>query len=258
MLSMWKVAIFDDNQVVEDALCRSIDWKSINCSICGVASNGTDALAVINNAQPNIVITDILMPGFSGLELAAMAKKTHQSTKFIIITGFSNAKFARQSVRLSVFDYISKPVDNEEIVKVVLEAIDALRQDNNSLQKEPDDVVEAALSAVYGKIGSYSKLTSDVIRYVNENYSQPKISLQATAAEFFVSPSYLSGHFKEETGIGFISFLTMVRLVQAKKQLESGHASISQVAYQVGYKDYSYFFQVFKKYYGYAPGHFIN
>jgi YesN/AraC family two-component response regulator len=62
---MWKVAIFDDNQVVVDALCRSIDWKSINCSICGVASNGTDALAVINNAQPNIVITDILMPGFS-------------------------------------------------------------------------------------------------------------------------------------------------------------------------------------------------
>lgn len=80
---MWKVAIFDDNQVVVDALCRSIDWKSINCSICGVASNGTDALAVINNAQPNIVITDILMPGFSGLELAAMAKKTHQSTKFM-------------------------------------------------------------------------------------------------------------------------------------------------------------------------------
>ena len=161
---MWKVAIFDDNQVVVDALCRSIDWKSINCSICGVASNGTDALAVINNAQPNIVITDILMPGFSGLELAAMVKKTHQSTKFIIITGFSNAKFARQSVRLSVFDYISKPVDNEEIVKVVLEAIDALRQENNSLQKEPDDVVEAALSAVYCKIGSYSKLTSDVNR----------------------------------------------------------------------------------------------
>ena len=50
----------------------------------------------------------------------------------------------------------------------------------------------------------------------------------------------------------------MVRLVQAKKQLESGHTSISQVAYQVGYKDYSYFFQVFKKYYGYAPSHFIN
>lgn len=110
-----------------------------------------------------------------------------------------------------------------------------------------------ALSNVYRKAGSYSKLTSDVIRYINESYSQPTISLKQTAAKFFVSSSYLSAHFKEETGVGFISFLTMVRLFQARKLLASSHASIAQVAYQVGYKDYSYFFQVFKKYYGYAP-----
>lgn len=255
---MWKVAIFDDNQIVVDALCRSINWKSLNCGICGAASNGTDALAVINNTSPDIVITDIMMPGFSGLELAAMSRETHSTTKFIIITGFSNAEFARQSVRLRVFDYISKPIDNEEIVKVVQEAIDVLQQSADSPKKDQDDVVAEALSKVYCKINNYSKLTSDVIRYVNENYSQQTISLQMTASEFFVSPSYLSAHFKEETGVGFISFLTMVRLFQAKKALETSHASISQVAYQVGYKDYSYFFQVFKKYYGHAPSNIMG
>lgn len=87
---MWKIAIFDDNQIVVDALCRSINWKELNCGICGVALNGTDALSVINNTSPDIVITDITMPGFSGLELAAMSRAAHFPTLFIIITGFSN------------------------------------------------------------------------------------------------------------------------------------------------------------------------
>lgn len=64
---MWKIAIFDDNQIVVDALCRSINWKELNCGICGVALNGTDALSVINNTSPDIVITDITMPGFPAL-----------------------------------------------------------------------------------------------------------------------------------------------------------------------------------------------
>lgn len=82
---MWKIAIFDDNQIVVDALCRSINWKELNCGICGVALNGTDALSVINNTSPDIVITDITMPGFSGLELAAMSRAAHFPTLFIII-----------------------------------------------------------------------------------------------------------------------------------------------------------------------------
>lgn len=189
---MWKIAIFDDNQIVVDALCRSINWKELNCGICGVALNGTDALSVINNTSPDNVITVITMPGFSGLELAAMSRAAHFPTLFIIITGFSNAQFARQSVRLRVFDYITKPIDNDEIVKVVREAIDALQQSANVPRRGDGDPVSEALSNVYRKAGSYSKLTSDVIRYINESYSQPTISLKETAAKFFVSSSYLS------------------------------------------------------------------
>lgn len=117
-----------------------------------------------------------------------MSRAAHFPTLFIIITGFSNAQFARQSVRLRVFDYITKPIDNDEIVKVVREAIDALQQSANVPRRGDGDPVSEALSNVYCKAGSYSKLTSDVIRYINESYSQPTISLKETAAKFSFPP----------------------------------------------------------------------
>ena len=248
---MWRIAIFDDNPIVLESLTKSINWASMNCNVCGCAATGSDALSVLKSLQPHIVITDVMMPEHTGLDLAAFSQQYHFNTKFIIITGFSNAEVARQSVRLKVFDYISKPIDNEEIKKVVLEAIESFAADPG---QEEEDPVTQVLSSVYRNISSYSPLICDVIRYVEQQYTQTSLSLSNVASHFYVSVSHLSNRFKEETSVGFITFVTMIRLNQAKKILKDPHVSISQVAYQVGYKDYGYFFQVFKKHYGYAPG----
>ena len=256
---MYKVAIMDDNQIVLDSILKTIDWESLDCTVCCTADNGIDGRAKILSHCPDIVITDIMMPGFDGLELTRLIKQEMPGIKFILITGYSSMDFARQSIRLGVFDYIPKPIDNEELMKVIREAIQKIEEERKEKQgvlpdaAQPQDQVLAFIEGVKNNRKNYSALVQQVLDYIEKNlYSD--LSLKKTADEFFISPSYLSSLFKKDTGQSFISYVTMSKLNQAKLLLANPRYKVYEVGNMVGYKDYSYFYQVFKKYYGYAPG----
>lgn len=87
------------------------------------------------------------------------------------------------------------------------------------------------------------------IDYIKENY-QSNINLQTIAEQVNYSPSYLSFLFKQETGKNFVDYLNHYRIEQAKKLLRDTNAKNYEIAYQVGYQDEKYFYQIFKKYTG--------
>ena len=95
-------------------------------------------------------------------------------------------------------------------------------------------------------------IAGEAVVYIRERYSDTELSLTSAAEALNVNSSYLSRLLKKETGMNFIDILTSVRLEKAKQLLEDG-SKATVVGGMVGYKDYSYFYQVFKKVEGVSP-----
>ena len=95
----------------------------------------------------------------------------------------------------------------------------------------------------------------EALKYIRENYNR-NLTLENVAQQIYISPYYLSHMFREELGITFVEYLTMVRMEEAKKLLMDPSLSVVAVASQVGYEDASYFSKVFKKYVGVSPNRY--
>ncbi|ODM25339.1 hypothetical protein A7W90_03365 [Clostridium sp. Bc-iso-3] len=123
---MLKMLIADDEQIILDGLKQSIDWKSYDIEIAGTARNGIEALELVNTLKVQIVVTDIRMPGLSGLELVKEIRKARQEVRIIIISAYEQFEFAQEAISLGVLSYITKPLKKKKIIDEVLKARDAI------------------------------------------------------------------------------------------------------------------------------------
>jgi two-component system, response regulator YesN len=127
---MYKVLIVDDEIFVRKGLINLLDWSALQFEICGEAGNGMQALNLIKQLTPDLVIVDIRMPVLDGLELIRQvnAKGEHQPL-FIILSGYPDFSYAQQAFRYNVSDYILKPVDEKELT-------DTLKRISNTLNQK--------------------------------------------------------------------------------------------------------------------------
>ncbi|MBB3108060.1 two-component system response regulator YesN [Paenibacillus phyllosphaerae] len=126
---MHKVLIVDDEIFVRKGLINLIDWPSLQFEICGEAENGAQALTLIQQRSPDLVIVDIRMPVLDGLELIrqVIAQGGHQPL-FIILSGYPDFSYAQQAFRYNVSDYILKPVNEQEIAATLKRIATTLNQ----------------------------------------------------------------------------------------------------------------------------------
>lgn len=116
-----KVLLVDDEPWVLEGLKIMIDWGKYGFEICGEALNGPDALRLIQELKPELVLTDINMPVINGLELIAQINELMvRPPKFVILSGYDDFKYARIALRQRVNEYLLKPVDDEEIEALLL------------------------------------------------------------------------------------------------------------------------------------------
>jgi len=239
---MIKVAVIDDNPLVTQALAATIDWPALGCVVVGTADNGEDAEALICEQRVDVIISDIKMPGMDGLALCERINALDVRAKIILMTGYQEFELARRAVRVGAFDLLSKPLANDEVCRVVRNAITALEKE---WEKRPASAPTRAPQDA-------SPLVRRAVAYLEQHFERD-ISLEELSAKLIVNPSYLSRVIKKETGQGFVEILTEVRLDMAKHMLEQPDAKVYLVAERVGYRDYTYFYQVFKKRFGITP-----
>lgn len=110
-----KVLIADDEVKVCKLLVNLVDWASLGLEIVGIANDGHTACSMIETLKPDIVITDIRMPGFNGIELIDYIKKRFSQIHFIIISGYRQFEYASQAIKYGVEDYLLKPLKKTEI-----------------------------------------------------------------------------------------------------------------------------------------------
>ena len=112
---MIKTLIVDDEVWVCRLIENLVDWREMGFELVGTADNGQLAYDMIVERQPELVITDIRMPGFSGLELIEKIKTVFPETLFVVISGYSDFSYARQALENGVFSYLLKPIDRTEL-----------------------------------------------------------------------------------------------------------------------------------------------
>ena len=124
---MYKVMIIDDDIMIRERLKNIIDWEGMSLELVSEAGDSETAMELYLLHRPKIIISDINIPVISGLELAEIMRKEDPDLQFIIITGYSDFEWAKQSVRLGAIDLLSKPVFSETINHSLQKAVDHFR-----------------------------------------------------------------------------------------------------------------------------------
>lgn len=112
---MLRVIIADD----EERICRLIkalvDWESMGMEVVGVAANGLEAIDLVKIWEPDILITDIRMPGCDGLQMIEQVRGTNPEVEIIIISGFAHFPYAQTAIKFGIGDYLLKPINKIEL-----------------------------------------------------------------------------------------------------------------------------------------------
>lgn len=246
------MVIIDDNKIAVEAISKSTRWERYGCYVSGTAYDGMSGLELIHDTVPDIVIIDIRMPGFDGLDVIKKIKGANKDIQFIIISGYSQFEYTQQAIRYGVSDYLLKPIMTEEMEQALQHVVDMLCNKAAESVTGRMDSLQSRIYAIRLGQSGYSSMVSQAIGYVDRNISR-NISLSDVCDELLVSVSHFSKCFKKETGAGFSFYVTMVKMENARILLRNPKNRVNEVAYMLGYSDYAYFFQVFKKQFGYAP-----
>lgn len=128
MEALIKVIVVDDEYLAREGMKRTIDWAKFGCTFCGEAEDGYEGIELSKRIEPDIIITDINMPGMNGIQMAQTIKEDLPNCKFIIITGYDEFEYARAAIKLNAFDFLLKPVDETEFVSAVENAAQECRR----------------------------------------------------------------------------------------------------------------------------------
>ncbi len=387
----FKVLIADDERLIREGMSTLIDWDNLGFSVCCQAANGIEALELIREHKPDLLLVDIQMPQLNGLQLIEKAREIKSDLLFVIISGHDEFDFARKAINLGVKDYILKPIREAMLRETVSKIRDELMQNRQRqnqfefamtqlqknmtvlrdqflqqlimgqlVQEEIDEMrvfhelqqgysyfcllrVNRLTGAVTGEwdrhlqrfamqnifeeklsecgksictadqqsnlfallrveqedqwknlraavtesfrevldldirfdyasfaedwtkiadlyqewqneqIRPINRLTERAIVYIEKNYSDPELSFRRLCEALFVSSSYLSKIFKQDTGETFVDHLTKIRIQKALILLTDPAYRMYEIANLTGYKSQHYFSAAFKRVLGVTP-----
>ena len=123
-----KVMIVDDEEMIRRGLRAIVDWKEYGYTVCCDAADGEDGYQKALVYQPDLIITDIKMPIADGLQMMTKLRENCFETEFILLTGYAEFEYAQKALQLGAKSYILKPIDEEELVKTLIEAREEILQ----------------------------------------------------------------------------------------------------------------------------------
>ena len=258
---MYKVVIIEDSPLLRTGMVHTLDWASVDCQIIGSAGDGLEGLALIENVKPDIIITDIKMPGLSGLEMVEQAMLNGSRASVIFISGYDDFQYAQKALKLGAVEYLIKPLEDEDTYRAVRSAsakVDERRR-LDELERRLD-AVEGSKVKVFqryldGNESIKSEYTQHAIDYIAPHYGED-INVRSIANALSISESHLSKVFKDTLQSTIGEYLTHYRITEACKMLQNTKMKVYEVAVRCGYSDQRYFSVIFKRIMCMTPNEF--
>ncbi|MDK8190169.1 response regulator [Paenibacillus sp. UMB7766-LJ446] len=125
---MLKAVVCDDESIVIQGMQGMIDWTRYGIELIGTAGDGLSALRIVEELRPDIILTDIRMPGLNGLELIERLATIHPDIACIVFSGFNEFEYVRRAIGLGVIDYLEKPITIEHVEQALMKTVDRLQR----------------------------------------------------------------------------------------------------------------------------------
>ena len=258
----YRVLLADDEPIERMALTKKLKRYFGESLLIWQAENGREAVECFNRERCQVVILDIAMPEMNGVEAAEKIRKLDASCCIIFLSAYDDFAYTRKAIQVRALDYLLKPCEDEDLVAVLEEAMhQADRRRERPERQEGHAGSEAGigagdtvrLAARENAAGERMAQAAEKIRdYLQKNYMK-EISMQEAARQMEYSDAYFCKLFKQCFGQNFTTYLTLLRVNEAKKLLNSPLVNIREVSMKVGYYDSNYFAKVFKRYTGMLP-----
>ncbi|WP_035321935.1 response regulator transcription factor [Peribacillus kribbensis] len=245
-----RILIVDDEPRTRQGLKKTLDSWAENQHEILTASNGNEALEIMQAQKVHILLTDILMPEITGLELLKKIKEMKLSPVIITISAYSEFTYAQEALRLGVINYLLKPISKKGLIEAVEEAVQVgeKRERAGIMEKVADDKLIYANSQNY----SAREPIREAMEYMNRNLKN-ELSQKEVADHVHLNPSYFSVLFKEHAKVTFSEYLTRRRIQRAKELLVATNFPVADIAEEAGYKTAKYFIKIFRELEGVTP-----
>ncbi len=243
---MIRVIVAEDEEILRRGLVRVLPWDACDCTVVGDAGNAQEAIALAEKYRPEIVVTDIRMPGMDGLDMIAHIRRICPC-EFIVLSGYDEFAYAKKAIALGVTGYLLKPVDDEEFISTLRTAVNRVREWQSKIPVETHTGNNNEAAKAY----TGETPIAQAIKYISQHYSK-NITLHDVARATLISDSYLSKLFRSIMDCSFLEYLTRVRIDRAMELLRQPYR-IYEVGRMVGYKDVRHFYAIFKKNVGVTP-----
>lgn len=139
---MYRVLIADDEMVIRQGLVSGNPWEEWGFEVIGAAKDGLEAIELIEQEHPDVVLSDIRMPKCDGIEVMEYINANHPEIKIIILSGYNDFEYLNKSIKNNVTDYLLKPTDEEEFYELFMKVKRELDEENekNAYVKELETV----------------------------------------------------------------------------------------------------------------------
>lgn len=235
------ILVVEDNSELRDLLKTHLreHFKIIT------AKSGEQAITQLENISPDLIITDVSMPGMSGIQLTKKLKRDpqFQNIPIIVMTAYADRSYQMESILNGADAFFTKPIDQTML----------LAQVNNILKNKITTPVKTNTSqAKY----SEPRFTEKAKVIVEQNLQNPNFHISNLLKELNISKSTLTRILKAETQKNASGFIRDIRLKKARTLLANNHFNIDEIASFVGFNYTSYFIKSFKNKYGLTPSEY--
>jgi signal transduction histidine kinase/ligand-binding sensor domain-containing protein/DNA-binding response OmpR family regulator len=240
----------DDNR----ELCSLIKDRLSQFFNVLIACDGQEGFEVAIAENPDIIVTDIMMPGISGIDLCHKIKKDIRTDHIpvILLTASKSEETEVGALKVGADDYIGKPFSVENLRLKVNNLMETRRNMERKLAKDFLGNESSDLGKTQGQ--GFLKKAIDVI---NKNLDNPEFNVNLLAEGLYISRTQLYRKFKQFTSIPVNDFIKDVKLKKAYQYLLSGNYNVNEVALKCGFNTPGYFSKCFEEKYGILPSKFI-
>lgn len=215
------------------------------------AKNGQQALEIATEVLPDIIVSDIMMPGIDGIELTDRIKSNPKTNHIpiVLLTALTDNKYQIDSMHKGADSFLTKPVDE----KLLFARIENILSNREVLKKKYDD--EGPKASTSMGIETFEQKAEQI---VEANLQNSLFDIENLSVELGISRSSLHRKIKAATNLSPSEFIRDVRLNNAVKLMKSGKYNIDEIGTFVGFNSTSYFIRSFKKKYGQTPKEYYS
>lgn len=240
---MLRVMIIEDEPSAMDRYAGYVDIYGSCMAVTAKAYTAVQSMELFRREQPDILFTDIRIPGENGLNLAAGFRKTGWKGELVIISGYDDFSYARHALHVQASDYLLKPVFQQDFNRILDQLLEKLKHRDSARTLNPD--FDPCIPEHIAR----------ALQYIELHYHRT-ISLSEAADYAYVSPSYLSSSFHRCLEETFIEYIRRYRVERAGYLLKTTQLPLKAVGKKSGLADPSYFNRSFRKITGMSPGRY--